>query len=117
MDDNNRSEEDVFSDLSALCSQPGFVHVISYLCYRDNTVRYAEKIVPDDILHLHSMERLIRTETSVLIGLLVKQHFDFTIPEPDVFQSMILETESLLAEIHKSMSNVFLSHLTSEKIK
>lgn len=116
MDVSKRTEESIFSDLSALCSKPGFVHIIASLCFRDNTIRYADKIEPDDVIHMHSRERLIRTEISTLIGLLIKQDIDYTIPEPKLFQSMSDEAEALLDEIHKSMTSGFFADLTPEKI-
>ncbi len=116
MVDSLRTEEDIFGDLSSLCTESGFVHVIASLCFRDNTIRYEDTIKPDDVIHLHSMERLIRTEISTLIGLLIKSDIDYTIPKPDVFQSMSDKAESLLDEIHKSMNSNFFSDLTPEKI-
>lgn len=113
---NLRAEENIFTDLSNLCVEPGFVHVIAGLCFRDNTIKYADTIKSDDVIHMHSMERLIRTEISTLIGLLIKNDIDYTIPKPDVFQSMSDKAESLLDEIHKSMTSDFFSGLTPEKI-
>lgn len=116
MDDSTRTEESIFSDLTSLCAKPGFVHIIASLCFRDNTIRYADKVKPDDVVHMHSMERLIRTEISTLIGLLIKQDIDYTIPEPKQFQSMSDEAEALLDEIHKSMTSELFSGLTPEMI-
>ena len=36
-----RKECEVFKELEDLCHSPGYVHVIAYLCFRDNTIRYA----------------------------------------------------------------------------
>ena len=98
-----REEKDIFNDLSKLCSSDGYVHIIAYFCYRDNTIRYADQINLDDILHQFSMERLVRTEISTLIGLMFKKDIGLSLPVPDVIQSMIEETESLLKEIHQAM--------------
>lgn len=37
-----RDESEIFSELEALCSSPGYVHAIVYLCFRDNTIKYVE---------------------------------------------------------------------------
>ena len=31
-----RSKQTIFDDLAKLCSLPGYVHAIAYLCFRDN---------------------------------------------------------------------------------
>lgn len=117
MRNTSRSEEEIFNDLSKLCLQPGYIHVIAFLCFRDNTIRYDETIEAKDMLHQFSMDRLLRTEFSTLIGLLIKQEIDFTLPDPDVIQSMFEKTDSLLKEIHVSMSSGFFSEINQEKIK
>ncbi|MDD2272055.1 MAG: SEC-C metal-binding domain-containing protein [Desulfuromonadaceae bacterium] len=104
MKESVREENAVFDDLLKLCSSPGYPHVIAHFCYRDNIVLYAGDMKPDDYLHMFSMERLIRTEISTLIGLMCKQPIDFKLPDPDEMQKLIDETESLLKELHYSMS-------------
>ena len=104
MKESVREEDAVFDDLLKLCSTPGYPHVIAHFCYRDNIVLYAGDMKPDDYLHMFSMERLIRTEISTLIGLMCKQPIDFKLPDPYEMQKLIDETESLLKELHYSMS-------------
>ncbi len=41
-----RSEQTIFDDLAKLCSLPGYVHAIAYLCFRDNM---EQKKVPGTI--------------------------------------------------------------------
>ncbi len=36
-----RPEAEIFDDLRALCTSPGFIHAIAYFCWRDNLIRYA----------------------------------------------------------------------------
>ena len=67
-----RSEQAIFDDLTKLCSSPGYVHAIAYLCFRDNVIRYSDELKPEDMQQLFSKSRLIRTEISTLIGLLLK---------------------------------------------
>ncbi|MEW6520831.1 MAG: NERD domain-containing protein [Thermodesulfobacteriota bacterium] len=105
MNSNNkvRNESDVFKELEELCLSSGYVHAIAYFCFRDNTIRYADEVKPEDVLHQFSMERLVRTEISTLIGLACKNEIDDTLPSPDTMQEYISRTDSLLHELHQSM--------------
>jgi hypothetical protein len=79
-----REEKIVFNELSELCKSPGFVHAIAYFCYRDNMVFFEDKMKTDDMTHLFSIKRLIRTEISTLIGLMIQDDVVYTLPSPDV---------------------------------
>ncbi|MCK7581793.1 MAG: hypothetical protein MZV65_43340 [Chromatiales bacterium] len=98
-----RKESDVFKELEDLCHSPGYVHVIAYFCFRDNTIRYVDEVKPEDVLQQFSMERLVRTEISSLIGMLIKKDIDETLPSPNLMQEYISKTDSLLQELHHSM--------------
>lgn len=111
-----RSEQAIFDELAKVCSSPGYIHAISYLCFRDNMIRYSGEMKPEDMRHLFSKNRLIRTETSTLIGLLIKNEIDCLVPATNVLQQYIDKTEALLEEIHQSMSAAFLASLESAKV-
>ncbi len=98
-----RKESDVFKELEDLCHSPGYIHAIAYFCFRDNTIRYADEVKPEDVLQQFSMERLVRTEISTVIGLACKKDIDETLPSPDLMQDYISRTDSLLQELHQSM--------------
>ena len=115
MRESAREENLVYDDLLKLCSSPGYPHVIAHFCYRDNIVLYAGDMKSDDYLHMFSMERLIRTEISTLIGLMCKQPIDFELPEPGEMQKLIEETDSLLKELHYSMSATMMNGLEFSK--
>jgi hypothetical protein len=53
--------------------------------------------------YLFSMDGLIRTETSTLIGLMVQQEIDWSLPDAQTIQLYIDETERLLKELHEGM--------------
>lgn len=96
-----RTEAEIFSDLSMLCKSSGYVHAASYFFFRDQLVVYSNGgMTPEDMQHLFSMTRLVRTEISTLIGLMVQSELDFTKPPPDIFQQYIEKTEILLKELH-----------------
>jgi hypothetical protein len=58
------------------------------------------------MLALYSTDRLIRTEISTLIGLLIKGEVDHTLPGPAVVQQYLDKTEALLQEMHEAMASV-----------
>ena len=89
-----RKEGEIFADLQALCKQPGIAHAIAHFCLRDNMVRYSDLMNPDDMTHLFSMEHLVRTEMSSLIGLYVQGPMDRKLPAPDVMQKYLEELKS-----------------------
>jgi hypothetical protein len=109
--DGTRTEREIFEELSELCSLPGFVHVIAYLCIRDNMIRYEEEIKPEDMSNLYSSEHLVRTEINVLLGLLIKREIDYSIPEASIFQGCSERAEALLAELHTAMTGDMFAHI------
>ncbi len=111
-----RTEQEVFADLSLLCRSPGYVHAIAYLCFRDNMVRYYGEISAKDILPLFSTQRLIRTEISTLIGLMVQGEISYALPPSNVVQKYIEHTESLLEEMHEVLSESFVEALRQKNV-
>jgi hypothetical protein len=61
-----RTEQEIIAELLEVCTQPGFIHVIGMICFRDNIVGYVGKLKPEDYAKLFSPTRLIRTEVSTL---------------------------------------------------
>ena len=82
-----RPEVEVFADLQSLCASPGYAHTIGYFCWRDNLIRYGgSQVTERDLEHQHSHNKLLRTEISTLIGLMIQQPIDLSLPAPDVMQ-------------------------------
>ena len=98
-----RTEQEIFDDLAVLCASPGYAHAIAFFCYRDNIVAYKEELKGEDFAKLFSMDRLIRTEISTLIGLMTRAEIDYTLPTPPQLRSLIERTEALLKELHEAM--------------
>lgn len=111
-----RLEQTIFDELAQLCVSPGYVHAIAYLCFRDNMIRYSGDMKAADMQHLFSKSRLIRTETSTLIGLMVKRDIDYTLPAPETLESYVKSTEALLEEIHHAMSAEFWAGIEPAKL-
>lgn len=100
-----RSEQEVFEELEQLCTSPGYVHALAHICFKDNFVSYAETgISTDDLLQKYSWDRLIRSEITTLIGLLVKRPVDFSRPSLDRLRQYIDDTYRLMSEFHEAIS-------------
>ena len=62
---------------------------------------------------MFSRSRLIRTETTTLIGLMMRAPIDFTLPQPHLVSDYIEQTEKLLEELHTVIRNSMISLLRS----
>ncbi len=111
-----RSEQAIFDELAALCTSPGYVHAVAYLCVRDNMIQYSGEMNAKDMQHLFSRNRLIRTETSTLIGLMLKSPIDYTLPAALILENYIESTEALLEEIHCTMTASFWQDIDHARI-
>jgi hypothetical protein len=111
-----RPEQEIFNELAELCVSPGYVHAIAYLCFRDNMIHYSGEMKAEDMQQLFSKNRLVRTETSTIIGLMLKREIDHTLPTPNTLEGYIKATEALLEEIHRTMSSAFLDCIDPAKI-
>ncbi|MGB4780929.1 nuclease-related domain-containing protein, partial [Candidatus Methylomirabilis sp.] len=110
-DNKVRSEAEVVNDLMALASTPGYAHAIAAICFRDNVIRVPKKLDSAEIAKQFSDERLLRTEVSTLIGLMVKAPIDLTVPKPHALQEMIDRTDLLMKELHQVMSEPARQHI------
>ena len=79
-----RSEQEIFDDLTTLCRSKGFIHAIAQIWFRDNFVRFRDELTEEDMAKLFSESRLIRTEVTTLIGLMMGAPIDFTLPAPKI---------------------------------
>ena len=111
-----RSEHEIFRELASLCASPGYAHAVAYLCTRDNLITYSGEMKTKDMQHLFSKSRLLRTETSTLIGLMLKRPIDYTLPASSTLEKYIESTETLLEEMHHAMSASFWQVIDSVKI-
>lgn len=99
----NREEQEIFSELSALCKSEGYIHAIAYLNFVNNVSFYQGELKADDIQGLYDKNRLIRTEISTLIGLALQGDLEHTFPEVDKLEFYISETFKLLEELHDAI--------------
>ena len=104
MQNEPRSEREIFEDLVELCTRPGYVHAIAHLCFRDNLIRYRKDVSGKDFAKMRSPERLIRNEINALIGCMVKADLDWSLPDPAAMTELIESSDSLLGEYHDRMT-------------
>lgn len=109
-----RDEAEIFAELAALCVSPGYAHAIALFCVRDNMLGIRDAVKGEHMAHLFSRERLVRTEISTLIGLMVKGPLDLTIPEPALLQDYLDRSETLLQELHRGMSGTWFEGLDAK---
>jgi hypothetical protein len=110
-------EQETFEKLGHLCISKGFIHALAQICFNDNIVGYKGQISAKVLLKKYSWDRLIRTEISTLIGLMVKSPIDFTIPDAKALKAYVEETYALMQELHDRMSGPTLAELTPENAK
>jgi hypothetical protein len=109
-----RPEADIFRDLFELCTSPGYIHTTAYLCWRDNLILFTgEELTKKDLEYQQSPDRLLRTELSTLIGLMVRMPIDFNLPSPPAMQDFIERSDRLLDELHRALSGHLWQNLTA----
>lgn len=115
MNFTGRPEAVVFADLAALAVQPGYVHAVAQICLRDNLVAYKGEYKASDLSHMFNSERLIRTEITTLLGLMMRQPLDLTVPTVETMQTYVSRTDELMKELHDALSRPMIE-LMFEKI-
>lgn len=116
MKPKSRSESQIWNDLTELCQQPGYVHAVAALCFRDNVILYAELMEESDLQKMSDPARLIRTEFNTLLGLMAKAEIDWTLPSPDQTQAYADASERLMLELHDCLTGNPFEGLTKEAL-
>lgn len=98
-----RSEQEIFDELAALCVSPGYIHAFAALCFRDTIIGFADELKPQDMAKMYSPSALIRTELTTLMGLMIRQPIDFTLPSQDSIGQYIERSDHLMFELHQAM--------------
>jgi hypothetical protein len=102
--ENMRSETEIFGELEQLCRSAGYIHLYAYLVFRNTFVRFAEGIKGEDFYESFGRDHLIRTELTTLLGLVIKQKIDFSVPTGDRIVELGTRTQTLLEELHTSLA-------------
>lgn len=101
-----KSEREIFMELETLCASPGFIHAIAFICVRDNMIRYAGEMKVEDLGCLHGRDRLTRNEVNALIGMLVKNDIDYSLPDETTLAGYVGRCQALLEETHQVLSRL-----------
>ena len=109
-----RSEQEIFDDLTTHCRSKGFIHAIAQIWFRDNFVRFRDELREKDMAKLFSESRLIRTEVTTLIGLMMGAPIDFTLPAAKIVLSYIERSEALLTELHEVIREPVINLISSK---
>ena len=112
-----KTEQTIFDELAQLCVSPGYIHALAFICFYNNVLGIGDELSGQDILKMHSPDRLIRTELMTLVGLTVKSPIEFNLPAPSTIQKHIEDTDLLLKELHSALGGPFLDQITPEKLK
>lgn len=110
-----RSENEIFKELEKLCSESGYIHIIAYLVWEYNFVQYKNKdqITIEEFGKHDPFEKLIRNEIAILIGLLVKNNINTSLPNIEASEAYLKKTKSLLDELHLAMAGSPLEDIIS----
>ncbi len=100
-----RPEQDIIADIRAITATPGYAHVVAHFCARDNFAWWRAAVSAEDLAHLFSPTRLVRTEVSTLIGMIVQATGDLDAPAPPNARALADDTERLLEELHVSLAS------------
>ena len=110
-----RSEQTIFDELASLCRSTGFIHAVAAICFRDNIVGFKDELRAEDTSRLFSASRLIRTETTTLIGLMMRAPIDLTLPDSGIVSDYIKQADDLLDELHHAIANAGTKVILSER--
>lgn len=101
-----RSEQDIFDELTTLCSSRGYIHAIAGICFSDNIIKSNDdELRVEDMAQMFDKSRLIRTEITTLIGLMMRVPIGFTLPSPETFNSYVEQSKALLEELHQVLDD------------
>lgn len=114
MHPTQRSEAEVFEELRILTGQPGYVHAVAGICYRDNLVSFQGEYKASDLEHLFDRKRLNRNEICTLLGLMMRQPVDLTEIDEGTLIGYASRTDELLAEFHDAMTGLTIGKLMSQ---
>lgn len=98
-----RSENEIFHELALLCSQPGYIHAVAFIAFRDNIVGIKDELAAQDFAKMHSWDRLVRNEFLTLLGLMVKAPISRDLPDAVTLKVYVDNSYRLLNELHRTM--------------
>ncbi len=109
MKEERRNTNDVLDDIKKLVNTPGYIYPLLLIIFEDFHIN------PEKLHEINYRERLNMNEASLLIGFLVQNSIDLTIPLSFefVFEAK-KKTYSLMKELHGTFHNSFIDNLKHE---
>lgn len=98
-----RSEEEIFDELTGLCTSPGYIHALALLSFQSSLVMVDKELTARTLAKLHSSSRLITTELATLIGLMMRGPIAFDRPKTSVVMEYVDRSHALLKELHQAI--------------
>lgn len=114
MQSTKQSEAEVFEKLRVLTAQPGYVHAVAGICYRDNFVSFQGEYKASNLAYQFDQKRLNRNEINTVLGLMMRQPVDLTDVDDDALRAYVSSTDELLGELHDAMNGLAISELISQ---
>ncbi|WP_228398767.1 hypothetical protein [Limnobaculum xujianqingii] len=111
------NEQSKFVELEELCKREGFLHAYSYLCHKYCTIGFQGGLKSEDLSHLTSSDRLIKTELSTLHGLILKSGYDIKEISSEELANLADSAELILKDIHEEIKKSGMKHFTLDNMK
>ncbi len=100
---SKRSEKEIFDELATLCTSSGYIHALAFIAFKDNFVGIKDELGPQDLAKMYSWDRLIRNESSTLLGLMARGPISHQLPDPATLKRYVNDSYRLLNELHNAM--------------
>ncbi len=103
---SKRTEKEIFDELALLCTSAGYIHALAFIAFRDNIVGIKDELSAQDFAKMYSWDRLVRSEFSTLLGLMVKGPITYELPDEPTLKRYVDDSYRLLNELHNAMEPV-----------
>lgn len=98
-----RTEAEIIAELTTLTQTPGFIHSFAYLAFKSNIVTAGEQFTKEDFLKIYDRTSLLRTESNLLLALLLSSPVSLDVPTDHANAVHISRTLALLEELHQAV--------------
>lgn len=100
----SRSTAEIFKDIRLLCCEPGFLHALSAIVFRDSFLAVdLNGEVQHDEDHRYSRSRLNNNEVMLLVGLLVQSESSNVFETVGDTENLVSRADNLLEEFHTAL--------------
>ncbi len=98
-----RSEVEIIGELRTIAQFPGFIHAFAYLVFKSNIVMAGDKFTKEDFLKIYDKSSLLRTESNLLLVLMLSAPVSLEIPSGPQTQYLVDRAVALLEELHQAV--------------